>query len=69
LTVQISIGATNLINRQAHYFAGDGNYGAADRVVIVDTAEWSEDDWLEIEDSWDGDRIDTAIKIDAKYRG
>jgi hypothetical protein len=69
LTVQISIGATNLINRQAHYFAGDGNYGAADRVAIVDTGEWSEDDWLELEEAYDLDRMDVALKIESKYRG
>ncbi len=57
------------MNKQAHYFAGDGNYGAADRVAIVDTGHWTEDDWLELEESYDLDRIDTALRIDAKYRG
>ena len=59
----------NLINKQTHYFAGDGNFGAADRVFLIETHHWSEDDWLEIEESYDLDRIDKAIEIDGKYRG
>jgi hypothetical protein len=58
-----------MTNKQAHYFAGDGNYGAADRVAIVDTGHWTEEDWNELEDSYDLDRIDTALRLDAKYRG
>ena len=57
------------MNKQAHYFAGDGNYGAADRVAIVETGHWTEEDWLELEESYDLDRIDTALRIDSKYRG
>ena len=57
------------MNKQAHYFAGDGNYGAADRVAIVDTGHWTEEDWLELEEAYDLDRIDVALKIDSKYRG
>ncbi len=53
----------------SHYFASDGNYGAADNVAIIKTGHWTEDDWLEIEDCWDGDRVDVALKIEAKYRG
>jgi hypothetical protein len=58
-----------MTNKQAHYFAGDGNYGAADRVAIVDTGHWTEDDWLELEEAYDLDRIDVALKIESKYRG
>jgi hypothetical protein len=58
-----------MTNKQAHYFAGDGNYGAADRVAIVDTGHWTEEDWNELEDAYDLDRIDVALKIDSKYRG
>jgi hypothetical protein len=53
----------------SHYFASDGNYGAADRVAIVKTEHWTEDDWLELEDAYDLDRIDVALVIDSKYRG
>ena len=57
------------MNKQTHYFSSDGNYGAADRVIIVETGHWTESDWLEIEESYDGDRVDLAIMIDSKYRG
>lgn len=57
------------MNKQSHYFAGDGNYGAADRVAIVETGHWTEEDWLELEEAYDLDRIDTALRIDSKYRG
>jgi hypothetical protein len=53
----------------SHYFASDGNYGAADRVAIVKTEHWTEDDWLELEEAYDLDRIDVALVIDSKYRG
>lgn len=53
----------------SHYFASDGNYGAADKVVILETGHWTESDWLEIEESYDLDRINTALIIDIKYRG
>lgn len=33
------------------YFAKDGNYGDADKITIVDTAEWTGTDWDLIEES------------------
>ena len=56
-------------SKQTHYFAGDGNFGGADKVVILETHHWTESDWLEIEESYDLDRINTALVIDTKYRG
>ena len=53
----------------SHYFASDGNYGAANAVVIVKTDHWTALDWEELEEAYDLDRIDVAIKIDSKYRG
>ncbi len=53
----------------SHYFAGDGNYGAADKVVIVKTEHWTEEDWLELEDAYDLDRVDVALSIDSRYNG
>ena len=34
-----------------HYFATDGNYGNAENLVIIDTADWTEDEWDIIEQS------------------
>ena len=57
------------MSKQTHYFAGDGNYGAADKVVIVRTDEWDEDDWNLIEESSDLNRIATALEIAGNYSG
>lgn len=54
-----------------HYFALDGNYGNADGIVIVDTSDWSEDDWSAIEMAGDSDRASVAYalaKSDEKQR-
>ena len=53
----------------SHYFASDGNYGSANNVVILETGHWDADDWTAIEESWDGDRISTALEIVRKYGG
>lgn len=60
---------TQKTNKQLHYFASDGNYGAADNVYIVETTHWTGDDWLELEEAYDLERIDVAMKINAKYHG
>lgn len=53
----------------SHYFASDGNYGGADKVVILKTSHWTGDDWLELEEAYDLDRITVALSIDSKYNG
>ncbi len=53
----------------SHYFASDGNYGAADKVAIVKTSHWTAADWEELEEAYDLDRIDVALTIDGRYRG
>ncbi len=45
------------------YFAIDGNYGNADGIVIVETSEWSEDDWQAIENAGDADRASVAYAL------
>lgn len=53
------------------YFAIDGNYGNADGIVIVDTSDWSEDDWSAVEMAGDADRASVAYalaKSDEKQR-
>lgn len=46
-----------------HYFAQDGIYGDATDLVLVDTTNWTEDDWLLIEDAQDYERADLAQRI------
>jgi hypothetical protein len=50
------------------YFAGDGNYGEADDLVIVNTNDWSEEDWNEIEEAADYLRVDIAKTINERIR-
>ena len=59
---------TNMSQKMSsHYFASDGNYGAADKVVIVKTSHWTAADWEELEEAYDLDRITVALSIDSKY--
>lgn len=48
------------------YFATDGNYGDATDIVIVDTAEWTDDDFQLIEDASDSERAEIATRLDEK---
>jgi len=52
---------------QKHYFGADGNYGDADRLTVVDTSQWTEEDWDTIEESADFERSWIAQKISEKY--
>lgn len=47
----------------AHYFATDGNYGNAENLLVCDTDNWHESDWLRIEHTTDQDRIVVALEI------
>lgn len=48
------------------YFSEDGNYGTADCVLLV-TDQWTEEDWNEIEDCADYERMSIALDISKKY--
>jgi len=48
-----------------HYFATDGNYGDGDLIAIIDTTNWSSNDWQRVYDATDGDRYEVAKRIDA----
>ena len=50
------------------YFASDGNYGPASGIVMFNTMPWSLDDWDEIDDASDNERVEVAEKIAAKYQ-
>jgi hypothetical protein len=39
-----------------HYFAVDGNYGDASGLTIIDTTDWTEEDFTHIEEVRDQDR-------------
>lgn len=51
----------------SHYFAADGNYGDALDLVVVDTADWSDEDWALIDEAFDGDRPKIAEEITKRH--
>jgi len=51
---------------RTHYFATDGNYGDANGILLVNTENWLARDWVQIEDSTDSTRIQTAEAIAKK---
>lgn len=50
------------------YFASDGNYGPANGIVMFNTIPWSLDDWDDIDQASDRERVEVAEKIAAKYQ-
>lgn len=46
-----------------HYFAADGNYGDATNLVIVDTSDWTEDEWADISFAIDANRPLIALSL------
>ena len=49
------------------YFATDGSYGTAHNLEIIDTSEWTDADWAEVEEATDDTRADTASAIAKRY--
>ena len=45
------------------YFAGDGSYGDASGLVIIDTRAWNNDQWDSIESASDYTRANVAQSI------
>lgn len=45
------------------YFAQDGNYGDASQLAIVDTTDFTEDDWETVEGEMDWHKGETARDI------
>jgi hypothetical protein len=60
-----------IINRQlalmtqpeGTYFASDGSFGSADGLEIVDTSDWTQQDWEMIENASDSERAALARHI------
>ncbi len=46
-----------------HYFATDGNYGNAENLIIIDTTDWTEDEWDIIDQSPENDRTKIAQQL------
>lgn len=54
--------------KTSHYFAEDGTYGESARLSIIDTTDWNEEDWEEIDETPDWDRPRVAGIITNKYK-
>ena len=50
------------------YFASDGSYGTAEELTILDTTDWTDEDWELIEFSSDMKRANVAQHIWGKYQ-
>lgn len=50
------------------WVSDEGTYGTS-RIVLIDTENWTEEDWDEISDCSDWDRFQTAIDISEKRGG
>ena len=50
------------------WVSDEGTYGTSN-VVLVDTTNWSDEDWQELEESMDWDRLQTAVDISERTEG
>lgn len=42
------------------YFAADGKYGDAENLIVIDTTDWTEDEWATIQYSPEKERAQIA---------
>ena len=49
------------------FFTEEGTYGSAKELVIIDTTNWTSEDWHRVEECSDAERKDIALIID-KFR-
>lgn len=49
--------------RSAHFFTEDGTYGSVDGMEILDTTNWTVEDWERIDECGDSSRIAEARAI------
>ena len=53
-------------NNLSSYFAVDGNFGSADVMVVLNTTNWSEEDWTQVEEASDSERAQIALDLTRK---
>jgi hypothetical protein len=46
----------------------EGTFGT-NNIILVSTENWTDEDWVELEESRDWDRLQTAIDISDKRKG
>lgn len=47
-----------------HYFAADGSFGTGD-IIVVNTANWSPEEWEIVDSASDDERMSIAYQISA----
>lgn len=52
-----------------YYFDANGTYGEGSPVILVNTDEWTDEDWERIERASDSDRQTVAWNINLYYDG
>jgi hypothetical protein len=50
-------------SKSLHYFTDDGTYGSVDGMEIIDTTDWTSEDWERIEEAGDSARLVEAQTI------
>jgi hypothetical protein len=50
------------------WVAEEGSYGTSN-IILVDTTNWTDADWTELEECRDWDRLQTAIDISERTEG
>jgi len=65
--VSAKLGHLLIPERASTYFATDGSYGTAQNLEVIDTSEWTGEDWAEIENATDDTRAGTASAIANRY--
>jgi hypothetical protein len=51
------------------YFAHDGTYGDAERMIVCDTTGWEETDWHKVWSASDNERSAVVLEVINKYKG
>jgi hypothetical protein len=65
--VSVKLGQLLIPEKASTYFATDGSYGTAHNLEVIDTSEWTDEDWAEVENATDDTRADTASAIARRY--
>lgn len=50
-----------------HYFSPDGNFGDANGLIIVETTDWTDNDWVDLEEARDYERPQAAEAISERH--
>lgn len=58
----------NRANVQDLWVSDEGTYGS-NRIILVDTTGWTDDDWEKLEEARDWQRMDVAEELANKHGG